>query len=466
MRDLPALPSRPRILRPRARGLMLALALCPALLFTVGHRCVGSELRNTAIVRVVKNTRLSVVNIHGQKMVPTHRNDHSRTDNVRRVNGMGTGVVIDERGYIITNYHVVDGVRRIRVTLANGDTHVATLISHEPITDLAIIKISIPTKLPVINIGTSADLKEGEPAIAIGNAYGYEHTVTEGIISSLHRTVHVSDTQRYEDQIQTSASINPGNSGGPLMNIDGEMIGINVAVRAGAQSIAFAIPVDKAMAVAADLMSVRRIDRAWHGVVSKQASSTNDPVVVESVEADSPAASGGLKPGDEITVVGNTKIERALDIERALLGRERDEEVEFKVQRGTKSVTLSIVLASVPSPRNPHSKINKLAWDAIGLRLRPIPTNQFRAPEPRYKGGLAITEVRPGSTASNQGIRRGDILLGVHRWETISMDNVSYILSIADLPVREPVKFWVLRGRQVFEGDLRLAARPSTGVAQ
>ena len=133
-------------------------------------------------------------------------------------------------------------------------------------TDLAVIKIQAPEPLQVIRIGTSSDLMAGEPVIAIGNAFGYEHTVTRGIISALNRDVQVSETQSYDDLIQTDASINPGNSGGPLLNIDGEMIGVNVAVRAGAQGIGFAIPVDTAVRVAAELMSVERLENKWHGL--------------------------------------------------------------------------------------------------------------------------------------------------------------------------------------------------------
>jgi len=169
------------------------------------------------------------VNIHGQKLVAA--NDDTSGEQ-RRVNGMGTGVVIDPRGYVVTNYHVVEGVRRIEVTLASGKTVSATLVSHDPRTDLAVIKVAADGPLPVIAIGTSSDLMIGETVLALGNAFGYEHTVTRGIISALHRDVEVSRTQRYDDLIQTDASINPGNSGGPLLNINGEMIGINVAVRA------------------------------------------------------------------------------------------------------------------------------------------------------------------------------------------------------------------------------------------
>ncbi|HTU26795.1 MAG TPA: trypsin-like peptidase domain-containing protein, partial [Pirellulales bacterium] len=248
---------------PLCWGLSLALAVAasPAL-----RPAAATELRRTAEVRAVEQARGSIVNIHGQKTVVSGDDGARRGETPQHVNGMGTGVIIDGRGYIITNYHVVEGVKKIQVTLASGKSYVASTVSHDPPTDLAIIKISAREELPVITVGTSSDLMTGEPVIAVGNAYGYEHTVTRGIVSALHRTVHVSDAQQYQDLIQTDASINPGNSGGPLLNIDGEMIGINVAVRAGAQGIGFAIPVDMAMSIAANLMSVEKIESTYHGV--------------------------------------------------------------------------------------------------------------------------------------------------------------------------------------------------------
>ena len=218
-------------------------------------RMAGSELRRTATVRAVEQARPSIVNIHGQKTLAPSDDNARRGDAPQHVNGMGTGIVIDERGYIITNHHVVEGVKKIQVTLASGQSLTATLVSHDPRTDLAVIKVSAKEPLPCLTVGTSSDLMTGEPVIAVGNAFGYEHTVTRGIVSALHRTVQVSDAQQYRDLIQVDASINPGNSGGPLLNIDGELIGINVAVRAGAQGIGFAIPIDLAMSVAANLMS-------------------------------------------------------------------------------------------------------------------------------------------------------------------------------------------------------------------
>lgn len=214
------------------RGICFAMLFASPLLV----RAEVSSLRMTPIVRAVRNARPSVVNIQGQKTVP----DEAHAGATRQVNGMGTGVVIDPRGYILTNHHVVDGVRQIRVTLDDGKVSIAQIIARDRQTDLAVIKINAGRSLPTITIGTSADLMPGEPVIAVGNAYGYEHTVTRGIISALNRDVQVSDTQAYDDLIQTDASINPGNSGGPLLNIEGKMVGVNVAVRAGAQGIGFA----------------------------------------------------------------------------------------------------------------------------------------------------------------------------------------------------------------------------------
>ena len=221
--------------------------------------------RRTAIVRAVAAAEPTVVNIHGRKTVRGGPGQHG--DTYRHVNGMGTGVIIDQRGYIITNYHVVEGVERIQATLANGATTTARLIAGDAASDLAVIKIDVKQSLPVAAAGTSSDLMKGETVIALGNAFGYEHTVTRGIISALHRSVQVSESQRYRDLIQTDAAINPGNSGGPLLNIDGDMIGVVVAVRVGAQGIAFAIPIDDALAIAARLISVEERENKQHGVV-------------------------------------------------------------------------------------------------------------------------------------------------------------------------------------------------------
>jgi serine protease Do len=406
----------------------------------------SADLRRTPIVRAIESQRDAVVNIHGQKLVG---NSTDAEGELRRVNGMGTGVIVDPRGYIVTNYHVVEGVRRIEVTLASGRTTAATLVSHDPRTDLAVIKIAVDESLQVVTLGTSSDLMIGETVLALGNAYGYEHTVTRGIISALHRSVEVSRTQQYDDLIQTDASINPGNSGGPLLNVNGEVIGINVAVRAGAQGIGFAIPIDRVLDVVTKLISVERVDNTWHGLVTRGSGSRG--VVVESVRGESPAASVGVKAGDVIVRVGDVAVVRQFDIERALLGRKAGEAVPVTVVRAGAEERLTLPLASV---RRDAESIDERSWRELGVRLAATPSAKVQKLQSQYRGGLSVVEVRPDGPAAEQGIRQGDILVGLHIWETIAPDNIAYILDKADDEHLNPIKFYVLRGRETLFGHI------------
>jgi serine protease Do len=406
-----------------------------------------AESRRTAIVLAIESQRDSVVNIHGQKLVGGA--DDGSDGEVRRVNGMGTGVVVDPRGYAVTNYHVVEGVRRIEVTLASGKAVAASLVSHDPRTDLAVIKIDTDECLPVATIGTSSDLMIGETVLALGNAYGYEHTVTRGIVSALHRNVEVSRTQRYEDLIQTDASINPGNSGGPLLNIDGQVIGINVAVRAGAQGIGFAIPIDRVLDVVSRLLSVERVDHTWHGLVVRGAGQRG--AVVEAVHRSSPAESVGVKAGDVITRIGDVSIMHQLDIERAMIGRRPGESVPVTVVRGDGQERIELAVAEM---RRDSESLDDRCWAEIGLRLQPAAASKVQKLQARYRGGLVVTSVRDGGPASEQGIQEGDILVGLHVWETIAPDNVAYILDKAIEEHLNPIKFYVLRGRETLFGHI------------
>ncbi|MGQ9576062.1 MAG: trypsin-like peptidase domain-containing protein [Thermoguttaceae bacterium] len=415
----------------------------------------ASELRHTAIVKAVKSASGAVVNIRGEKTLAGPTAQTGAADSGRRVNGMGTGVIIDPRGYILTNHHVVDGVRRIQVTLASGTRYTARLLARDPETDLAIIKVDAPEPLPVITIGTSSDLMPGEPVIAVGNAYGYENTVTRGIISALHRAVQVSDAQFYEDLIQTDASINPGNSGGPLLNIDGEMIGVNVAVRAGAQGIGFAVPVDKAVEVAGQLMGAVAARKNWHGVVFKKMPPGTREVVVESVENNSPAEAAGLKPGDVVAAVGDLKIERPLDFYRAVVELAPGKPVELSVRRGQQTVQASLALAEPPARAKPTTT---LSWELLGLELKVIPTQEFRQRfQSEYRGGLLVTAVRPQSAAALQGIRRGDVLIGLHDRETATLEHLSWILNRLDFDNLSTVRFHIFRGSELYEGQFPIS---------
>jgi len=447
--------------RPVSRWLTARRTLAACLILLCGAaflpaRSAGSELRRTPIVEATRGARPSVVNIRGEKTVGATSPQSVVGEVSRRVNGMGTGVVIDPRGYILTNHHVIDGVREIQVTTAEQKQYTATLVNRDPETDLAIIKIDSAEPLPVIKIGTSSDLMPGEPVVAVGNAYGYEHTVTQGIISALHRVVQVDEAQDYDDLIQTDASINPGNSGGPLLNIDGEMIGVNVAVRANAQGIGFAIPVNKAVGVAAKLLAAHSLQKGWHGLEL-----ANDPAhdgpgsVVRSVDEKSPAKEAGFQPGDVITSVGDLEIARPLDFHRAMVALETGQSVDVMARRGDEALNLTLELARVPSHLKPS--VGRY-WELLGVELKPIPTERFHKKyRTRYRGGLDITAVRPGSPAANQGLRRGDVLVGMHIWETVSLKNVDYVVNHPDLANINPVKFYILRAGDTLYGYLPVA---------
>lgn len=440
------------------QGLSLA---CAAAAFGANAFAPAADAsdRFTPIVRAIEAARPSVVNIHGRKTVRAE-NASFGSDSVKQVNGMGTGIVFDARGYILTNYHVVEGVSNIQVTLHNDRHTIAKLIAHDPKTDLAVIKIESETPLKVVQFGTSCDLLTAETVVAMGNAYGYEYTVTKGIISALHRTVQVSDEQKYQDLIQTDASINPGNSGGPLFNADGDVIGINVAVRVGAQGIGFAIPIDEALEVAARLMSIERLEQQSHGIVGKtKCEPTQRTFIVSSVRRESPGERADLQPGDVITSIAGRKVERALDVELALLGRRKTEDLNVEVLRNGASVTTNLVLAPSSGRGGGKVALADRVWEHLGLKLTPMEDQEFRLLNSRYRGGLAVQEVRPSSPAAAQGIRRGDVLVGMHVWETVSLDNVSYVLDRDDLNRQEPVLFYILRGSDTLYGHLRLAER-------
>ena len=410
-----------------------------------------TDVRQTPLVRAIKGCSESVVNLRGRKTV---RSTDSVGDTVKQVNGMGTGVVIDPRGYVLTNYHVVEGVKNIEVTTSDGTRTTAKLVAHDNATDLAVLKISVGRPLPVIRIGTSSDLMLAETVAAVGNAYGYEHTVTVGIISQLGRTVQVNDQQVYENLIQTDAPINPGNSGGPLLNLKGEMIGINVAVRIGAQGIAFAIPVNDAMTVAAKLMK-QIIDRqVYHGLEAKTRFVNNQPVViVNHVSPGSPADEAGIRTGDQLLGLNQVSLKNELDLHRSLLGKRIREEVNFKVRSGKSVREVALRLNKRELPKR------DVAWEQLGIRVIPASDAEMRGRHPNYNRGLRITGIKPGSPADLEGILEGDVLVAMHGWKTESVANLLYILEQPDIQQSKDFMFFILRDKEPFWGKMRVATR-------
>jgi len=420
----------------------------------------GSEQRVTPLVRAVQSSKASVVNIHSEKtsFVGEAVFDSGRG---RKVNGMGTGIVIDPRGYIVTNHHVVNGVDSLRVTLDDGSTYGARVVSYDRSQDLAIIKIQASRTLTVMPIGTSSDLMLGETVFAVGNAFGYEHTVTSGIVSALSRDVEVNEKQSYQNLIQTDASINPGNSGGPLLNLDGDVVGINVAIRAGAQRIGFAIPIDDARRVIAKLLSIEQLDSTIHGVIATDVkSATQQILVVNDAQPDSPAAKAGLAKGDIIVQAGKVRIHDGADFERALLGRSPGEVVDVKVRRGDETEIFKLTLDQISGSRRVSKtttvKPVNLTWSLLGIELESATAAQLNEVGPRYRGGMRVSRIQSGGPGALNGIQIGDILVGLHIWETLNQDNVSYVLNHDELRSFSPLKFYLVRSGETLYGHIKL----------
>ena len=477
------------------RRVMLAAVVCASL--SDPSNLKAEDPRETPLVRAVQKSKKSVVNIHTERMSVEDKDSRFFSAKSRKVTGMGTGVIVDERGYLVTNYHVIQDVDVITVTLDGGSTYEGRPVSYDRKHDLAVVKIAATEPLTVMHMGTSSDLMLAETVYAVGNAFGYEHTVTAGIISQLHRDVEVDETQSYENLIQTDASINPGNSGGPLINLNGEVIGINVAIRSGAQRIGFAIPIDDARLTIARLLSVERLNGIPHGLATKDVkSSTEKKLVVEQVAAESAADLCGIRIGDVIRAVRGMTVLDGTDLERSLLDLPRGKVVDVVVARDGREQTLQLTIgvgkpagvqvaavsqqqdvvvskpvtktAEAPSVAvaDPEQSVMDRAWELLGLRLESLSESErmeiaskaypgARKPV-RYNGGLRVVSVRSGSVAS-PFVNDGDILLGLDGFETLGSTNIRYILRDARISDAAPMKCQILRkGGNPIEGTLTL----------
>jgi serine protease Do len=297
----------------------------------------------------------------------------------------------------------------------------------------------------------------GESVIAIGNAFGYEHSVTDGRVSFKGRDVSLNKDMGYKGLIQTSAPINPGNSGGPLLNVLGEVVGVNVAIRAGAQNIGFALPVDSVIPRAADLISVRRKNGIRHGLTLHDAATRDATesiakrsVSVEQVDANSPAATAGFKTGDIIEQVDDITVITSIDFERGLLDKAASSKIPVKVKRDGNVTDLELVLhAGVKAA--PLGAADAV-WKKLGVKAAPVGADAVAKANPQLRGGLLVTDVAAGSVAATAGIQKGDVLVGLHLWETLNIDNVTFVLNHKDLSTFLPLKYFVAREGKLKDG--------------
>ncbi len=354
----------------------------------------------------------------------------------RVVAGIGSGFIFDGRGYILTNNHVVDGADNIEVTLSDGRKFKAKLIGKDPYTDLAVIKID-GKNLPVAKLGDSSKLQIGEWAIAIGNPLGIQNTVTLGIISAVDRTIPRPNGQGVmRHLIQTDAAINPGNSGGPLLNIKGEVIGVNTAIIASAQGIGFAVAINTAKNIINDLIKEGKVERAYLGVyiqdLTKDIAETMGlknakGALISEVVKGSPADKAGLKRGDVIVKVDDTVIKNSGDLQDAIRSKKAGTKVTLTVIRDNKEITIDVTLGKLNTQEAKNTK-EKSQAEALGIEVANI-TQKVKD----YYGidddkGVVVVSVKPGSIAAFSGIQPGDVIKEINRQPVNNVDDFEKIL--------------------------------------
>jgi len=333
----------------------------------------------------------------------------------------GSGVIVDPKGYILTNNHVIENARDITVRLSDGRKFSAKLVGRDPKTDLAVLKVDAPTPLPTAELGDSDRLRVGQWAVAIGNPFGLDRTVTVGIVSATART-HVG-VATYENFIQTDASINPGNSGGPLLNLDGRVIGINTAIVASGQGIGFAIPVNEAKSVMAQLIARGRVVRGWLGIViqdvTDQLASTfgvreREGVLIADVMRGGPADVAGMRAGDVVVGFEGAKISEVPQLQRRIASMMPGHKVRLAIMRDKQPLALTVTVGEMPPDDVASATMDPLA-ERFGMEVEPLgPDAAARLDVPRGAGVL-VTDVLPGGPADRAGLHRGDVILEIER---------------------------------------------------
>ncbi len=386
--------------------------------------------------------------------------DEDIPDRELKQQSLGSGFIIDKDGYIITNNHVVEGADEIKVKLADGREFKAKVIGRDPKTDLALIKITTLFKnLPVLPLGDSDKIRVGDWVLAIGNPFGLEHTVTQGIISATGRVI---GSGPYDNFLQTDAPINPGNSGGPLINLKGEVIGINSAIIASGQGIGFAIPSNMAKNVVSQLKEKGKVVRGWIGVSVQSVTSEmaqsfglKEPkgALVGDVVSGSPAEKAGIRRGDVIIAFDGKDIKQMSDLPRMVAETPVGKTVDIKVIRDGKEVDLKITVAELTEERLRAQM--PVSEETLGMKVDDITprwAHQFRL---RDKGGVVVIDVLSGSPADMAGIQAGDVIKEVNRKPVKNMKD--YEAAMGKVPKGSPVLLLIKRGGQTFYASIKIS---------
>jgi serine protease Do len=347
---------------------------------------------------------------------------------------LGSGFIIDKDGYIVTNNHVIENADKIKAIMKDGKELDAEIVGRDANTDLALIKIQPERDLPVLKFGNSDSLSVGEWVLAIGNPFGLAHTVTAGVVSAKGRVI---GSGPYDDFIQTDASINPGNSGGPLLNMAGEVVGINTAIIASGQGIGFAIPVDMAKGIIEQLKISGGVTRGWLGVMiqdlSKElaeyygAPDARGALVADVVQGD-PADKAGIKPKDIITKVDGQQIENSRDLTRMIAAIPVGKHVGITVLRKGSTETFKVEIGKREDTKITARESNREPADELGLRvseLTPEMAARLNMPETE---GIIVAEVAPQSKAAEAGLQVGDVIKEINNRSVKSIQNFATML--------------------------------------
>ena len=416
-----------------------------------------------AFINLVKEVTPSVVNIStiSKKKIARPMLEFSpffdeffggnspRGPQFKRDKSLGSGFIINREGYIVTNDHVVRDAESIQVKLSNDRIYNARIVGSDQKTDLAVIKIDAKEPLQTIAVlGDSDKLQVGQWAIAIGNPFGLDRTVTVGVISATGRRGMGIET--YEDFIQTDASINPGNSGGPLLNIHGEVVGINTAIVAAGQGIGFAIPVNMAKNVVSQLMQKGKVSRGWLGVSIQPVTAAlaesfglkqATGALISDVMAGSPAAKGGIKQGDVITRFDGKEIKDSRQLQLVVAGVPANKQVSIELIREGRPLTLTVTIGNADNVSTAGNRSEAMpvgTW--LGLTVEEVPQNQ----RGKAGAGVLVTDVEQGSAAAEGGIMPGDIIQAINQRRVGNLGEYSAVMQQAQK--HGTVAFLVRRG--------------------
>ena len=360
--------------------------------------------------------------------------------------GMGSGVVIREDGYILTNRHVVDGAEKIRVRFKNGKEYDAEIRGVDPQSDIAVIKIDAKD-LATAKLGDSDKARVGEFAIAIGAPLELDYSVTFGHVSAKGRSHIIPDMSMDQDFIQTDANINPGNSGGPLINIDGDVIGINTLIKGLRGGIGFAIPSNLAREVADKLIADGKFTRAWLGLEIRALSEDPDfkgmvkgvdeGVVVRGIVAEGPAAKSDLKVGDVVTAVDGKRVATSEQLRAEVRAKRIDSPVTLDVVRNDKKLKVKVKAAAWPEQNTVASDKRRTTAEVesndLGLTVKPMSKELAKDSGIEMVEGLLVTQVEPGSVAMTKGIQSGDIITEIGQRPVATLKDYRAAIRDSDL---------------------------------